>query len=357
MSDDDVPGAWPLRGLGPREGLPAGLVWPSRRGDPGGPTAWQTRTGAFRRTGQGSWVPADVEQSVEQRIVEAAACLPPYGALTGWASLRWQGAAWFEGFGTDGRPRPATLAVGVEHAVRRQPGLSLSQEILPPGTIRRVRGLRVTSPLWSVAHEMRKAPTDESALVTFELAALHDLVSIAELTSFVDAHLWVRQGVPRIRALLPHLDENSWSPTEPIMRRTWSLAGHPRPLTNRPVFTEAGRFVGTPDLIDADAGVYGMYDGGLHLTGKVRQVDVAKEAAYRALGLEGVTMMAGDLADREPFVDRLHEAYARAERRPAAERRWRTTPPCWWTPTFTVEQRRALSATQRARLLGYRPAA
>ncbi|WP_191277434.1 hypothetical protein [Nocardioides flavus (ex Wang et al. 2016)] len=357
MNEEYVPGAGPLRGLGPREGVPAGLVWPSRRGDADGPTAWQTRSGAFRRTARGLWVPADVPASPEQRIVEAAACLPAYGAVTGWAALRWQGASWFEGTGRDLQPLPVSIAVGDRHAVRPRAGLSVSQEILPPGTIRRVRGIRVTSPLWSVAHEMRKAPSDEAAAVAFELAALHDLVSIAELAEFVDSTLWVRQGVPRVRALLPHLEENSWSPTEPLMRLTWCRAGHPRPLANRPVFTLDGRFVGTPDLVDPEAGVYGMYDGALHLTGTVRHEDVAKEAAYRALGLEGVTMMAGDLGDRGPFVARLDEAYARAGRRAPGQRRWRTEPPSWWTPTFTVEQRRQLTAAQRTRLLGYRPAA
>jgi hypothetical protein len=303
------------------------------------------------------WVPVAVRAGPEQRIVEAAASLPAYGALTGWAALRWQGALWFDGIGPDRGHRPVTIAVGDHHAVRPRPGLRVSQEILPPGTIRRHRGLRVTSPLWSVAHEMRKAPSDEAAVVAFELAALHDLVSIAELAAFVDTALWIRQGVPRVRALLPQLDENSWSPTEPVMRMTWLRAGHPVPLTNRPVFNLDGRFVGTPDLIDPVAGVYGMYDGGLHLAGTVRHLDVVKEAAYRALGLEGVTMMSGDLADRDAFSARLDQAYARAGRRAAVDRRWRTELPHWWVPTFTVEQRRHLSQAQRARLLGYRPAA
>lgn len=357
MDEEYVAGAGPLRGIGPREGLPAGLVWPSRRGDEDGPTAWQARTGAFRRTSWGQWVPSDIEATPEQRIVEAAACLPAYGAVTGWAALRWQGALWFDGWGPGTRTRPVPIAVGHDHAVRPRTGLRVSQEILPPGTIRRERGIRVTAPLWSVAHEMRKAPSDEAAVVAFELAALHDLVSVAELAAYVESDLWVRQGVPRVRALLAHLEENSWSPTEPLMRLTWCRTGHPRPLANRPVFTRDGRFVGTPDLIDPVAGVYGMYDGGLHLAGVVRHEDVAKEAAYRALGLEGVTMMAGDLADRSPFVRRLDEAYARAERRGPADRMWRTDLPAWWTPTFTVSQRRSLSAGQRSRLLGYRPAA
>lgn len=339
------------------EGLPDDVVWPSRRGDPDGPTDWQTRSGEYRRAGPGLWVRATVGLSPEQRIVEAAAGLPSYGAVTGWAALRWLGGKWFDGTGADARERPVALAVGDRHAKRKHSGVEVSQEILPPGTIQTVHGLRVTSALWSVAYEMRKAPSAEAAVVAFELAALHDLVSVADLCNYIESSLWVRQGVPRIRDLVPHLEENSWSPMEPVMRLTWVAANPRQLLANHPVFTLDGRFVGTPDLIDPEMGIFGLYDGGLHLAGDVRHADVAKEAAYRALGLEGVTMMAGDLGDRDPFVGRLREAYARAEHRPIEHRRWRTDPPQWWIPTFTVAQRRALTPGQRQRLLRYRPAA
>lgn len=351
-------GARPLHGIGPREGLPPGLVWPSRRGEPDGPTGWQTRSGAFRSTGGGCWVPAEVEPSVDQRIVEAAARLPAHGGVTGWAGLRWCGARWFGGHGTHHGIVPITLALGTRHTLRPRGLLRVSQEHVPPLEIRRARGLRVTSPCWSVAFEMRKAASDEAAVVAFEMAAYDDLVSIAELATFTESTLWIRQGVQRIRDVLPLLDENSWSPMEPVMRLAWQLqAGAPRPRANCPVFDLDGRFIGTPDLFDPIAGVYGLYDGGLHLAGEVRHADVAKEAAYRRIGLEGATMMAGDLADRRPFVARLREAYARAGRRPADMRRWLPDPPPWWVPTSTVAQRRALTPYDRVRLLRYRRAA
>lgn len=297
-----------------------------------------------------------VEQDAQQRIVEAAARLPAHGAVTGWAALCWSGGRWFDGTGPGSTPRPPTVALGSRHSLRPDGNVRVSQELVPVGEFRRVRGLRLTSPLWSVAFEMRHARTDDDAVVAFEMAAYDDLVSVAELASFVDSALWIRKGVQRVRDLLPMLEENSWSPTEPLMRRTWQANGFGRPRANCPVFDLAGRFVGTPDLLDVDAGVYGMYDGGLHLAGAVRHVDVGKEAAYRALGLEGVTMMSGDLADRAPFVQRLHEAYGRAGRRLGEDRRWLPGLPAWWKPTFTVEQRRALSAYERSRVLRYREA-
>jgi hypothetical protein len=334
VEDHWTPGARLLCGIGPREGLPPGVVWPARRGSADGPTEWETRSGAYRRVGGGLWVSSAVEQHARQRVVEAAARLPAYGGVTGWAALCWSGGRWFDGTGPHFSERPPTLALGSRHSLRPSAGVRVSQELVPVGEIRRVRGLRLTSPLWSVAFEMRHARTYEDAV----------------------SSLWIRKGVQRVRDLLPILEENSWSPTEPLMRRTWQTSGFGRPQANCPVFDLAGRLVGTPDLLDVEAGVYGMYDGGLHLAGSVRHADIGKEASYRALGLEGVTMMSSDLPERGPFVQRLREAYDRAGRRPAEDRRWMKGLPAWWTPTFTVEQRRALSAYERSRVLRYREA-
>ncbi|UFN46627.1 hypothetical protein [Nocardioides okcheonensis] len=354
-------GAWPAQGIGPREGVRPGVRWPSHRDDSGrdGPTRSAAQSPDWRRAGHNLWVPADVDPTdPDQRVVEAAALLPGRGGVTGWAGLRWLGGSWFEGVDGRGNPLPVPVAVGSGHRRRPHPSLVVSQEVLTPDTVVRHEGLRVTEPLWSVGYEMRTARTDEAAVVAFEMAAYDDLVSVDELADFVDSSLWQRWGVERVRRVLPLLEENSWSPMEPVMRLAWTLeAGFPRPLANCPVFDLGGRFIGTPDLLDPAAGVFGLYDGGLHLHGKARHADVVKDAAYRALGLEGVVMMAGDLADRDPFALRLRDAYARAGRRPSEHRRWLGEPPPWWLSTATVAERRALTVSQRSRYLTYRPAA
>ena len=353
-----TPGAWPLRGLGPREGLLPGPVWPSRRDPSGaeGPTAWGTRSGRWRQVDHNLWMPGDVDATDPfQRVVEAAAQLPAYGGVTGWAGLRWLGGVWFGGVGRTGEPYDVPVAVSSGHRMRARPGVLVSQEVVVPRNLVRRHGVRVTSPLWSVAFEMRTAASDEQAVVAFDMAAFSDLVSIEELRAYVDSDLVARTGVERVRRVLPLLDENAWSPKEPALQLTWrrEVEGV-EVLMNRPVSDRQGRFVGTPDGIDPEAGVYGMYDGALHLAGAVRHADVGKEAAYRALGLEGVTMMAGDLADRGPFEQRLQEAYARAARRPASDHTWSLETPPWWVDTTTVRARRALSDDQRRRLLAHR---
>src|SRR5690242_8688671 len=124
-------GCWPLCGLGPREGLPAGLVWPARRGDEAGPTDWQTRSGAYRSVGGGLWVPRCTEPSPRQRVVEAAARLPAHGAVTGWGALTWLEARWFDGGADTTIARPVTLAIGSRHTLRPDRHVRVSQELVP----------------------------------------------------------------------------------------------------------------------------------------------------------------------------------------------------------------------------------
>ncbi|MGI8522455.1 MAG: hypothetical protein ACR2K3_03965, partial [Nocardioides sp.] len=200
----------------------------------------------------------------------------------------------------------------------------------------------------------RHARTDLAAVVAADMAAFHDLVSRAELAFLVE-HSYGWDGIGRGRTAVVLMEENTWSPAEAAMGWTWVVvAGLPRPLANRPVFDLQGRHLGTPDLIDARAGVVGEYDSELHLDRVRRRRDVERDERYRAAGLEPVAMVTGDLAEPWAFVSRLRAAYARAARTPAVDRRWTLEPPTWWTPTDTVDRRRALTEHQRARWLRYR---
>jgi hypothetical protein len=123
-------------------------------------------------------------------------------------------------------------------------------------------------------------------------------------------------------------------------------------VSNHPVFDLQGRHVGTPDLLDLDTGLIGEYDGFLHLEGRQRSRDITRESAFRALGLEPVTMVAADRGDLDAYSRRVLQARARLWARRQSPRRWTVEPPPWWTPTVTVEQRRHLTRIQRERYLG-----
>ncbi|WP_236666397.1 hypothetical protein [Nocardioides baculatus] len=349
---DPTPGARALRGIGPREGLRPGLVWPAAV-DPtaiDGPTRGQARGPRYRKSSFGLYVPAEVDGTGEQRIVEAAATYRA-GVVTGWAGLAWLAARWFKD-----TERPVPLALQADEGTSAQPHLvAVTQEFLHPDEVIRLDGLRITTALRSVSFEMRHAPTVLQAAQAFAMAAYDDLVSIEELRAYCATHLPRCTGVGRVREALARLTENAWSPTEVSMAWHWKDE-HPEAglLHNCPIFDRSGRHVATVDVLDPDGGVVGEYHGGLHLAGQQRAEDVVREERLRATGLEVVVMVSPDLSDPTGFLARLDSAYERAVGR---TRRWTVEQPPWWTDTSTVEARRALTGVRRERLLRYRSAA
>lgn len=179
------------------------------------------------------------------------------------------------------------------------------------------------------------------------MAAYDDLVSIEEQTAYVLGHPgWT--GVPQARAALALADENSWSPRETHTRLIWTqVAGLDPPMCNRPVFDDADGFIGTPDLLDDDAGLAVEYDGSQHLQGEQRAHDIGREHALRSHGLDYLTVVAGHLADPEALARRMRQTHQRAQRS-AAARAWTVREPAWWEPSYTVAQRRALTGRARA---------
>lgn len=332
------------------------LVAPVRTDATGaaGPTRSQAATDRWRRCSRGRYVPSYVDGTlVEQRIVEASALLPSlYGAVTGWAALRWLGGAWFDGNAPDGSPLPVPLASPL--TFRGGEGAHVCEERLAPSDLVEVDGLVVTSAVRSVCYEMRYAPSPRHAVQVLDLAAYNDLVSIEELTEYAGHHPgWTGIDTPRTCAAFA--DENSWSPYETRFRWIWEiLAGLPHPMCNRPVFDRAGHHIGTPDLLDASAGLVGEYDSALHLEGTQRRRDRERDERYRDHGLEVVSMLTGDTADPDAMATRIRRALARCRPAPPDLRSWTVEPPAWWTPTLTVAQRRALDIGERERLLRLR---
>lgn len=325
-----------------------------RRIDPHGitgPTRGQARGPHWTNVGLGVYRTSSAPDSTEQRIVDAAASVPDGCAVTGWAALRWLLARWFDGLAADGSPLPVPIAVGDRHAKRGHDDIIVSEDWLFPGDVTVVDGLPITTPVRSVTYEARVADGEIAALRAIEMAAYDDLVSIAELTSYT-AMLTSRPGKKQLEAALAVADENAWSPMEIVMRRFWQRDRDRPLLCNQPVFDLAGNHLFTPDLLDAEAGVAGEYDGSVHDTGPRRGKDLDRAELTRRLGIEVATMMAGQ-GERQRFLHRLDGAYERAAR-VAGPRLWTIEAPAWWTDTTTVARRRALSPAERERWLGHR---
>lgn len=315
----------------------------------------QARGPNWRRTSRGLYVPIDVDASrPEQRIVEAAAVLPAYGGVTGWAALCWSGGVWFDGIARDGRTMlPVTLATG-DSTITSQVGIRVSEEAVRPFDLTMIDGLPVTTNAHAVSYLVRYSANEREGAIHLDMAAYSDLVSVEESRSYaLTQTAWT--GIPRLRKVHELADENSWSPAETMMRLVWMLdAGLPRPLSNHPVFDRFGNHIGTPDLLDPVAGVVGEYDGSLHLVGTQRRRDRDREESFRRVGLEYFTMLSGDGYDPQSMAERMHAVRARARWEAESRREWTVQLPPWWVPTFTVEQRRNLDDGQRQRFLRLR---
>lgn len=332
-----------------------GLTMPVRIDPKGlrGPTPGQARGKRWRLTSRGLYVPEGVPMDIlEQRIVEAAVVLPPGTGVTGWAGLRWSGGAWFDGLDSSGAAQqPVTLAIG-DSTIVAQRGFEVSEEHLRPYDLIQLDGLPITIPLRSVTFLMRYAATLVDAVTAIDMATYNDLVSIDEVASYQQT-LPAWTGIPLCRAATVHADENAWSPREVRTRLVWTrVAELPRPLSNRPVFDRWGHHIGTPDLLDEEAGVVCEYNGSLHLAGVQRRRDRDREEAFRRCGLEYLEVMAGD--SDEQVARRIDEIRSRAAWTAPTTRDWTIALPHWWIPTFTVEQRRDLDEHQRSRLLRLR---
>ena len=178
----------------------------------------------------------------EQRIVEAAAVLPAYGGVTGWAALRWLGAHWFDGLAPDaavtrlpGRPGHGTArhpAAAGDPGQRRAPRPDRARPSRrraadgrrPLGALRdAVRRLDCAQPSWRPTWRWRP---------TWSRSTSWPRSSAAQSG-------WT--GIPRCREALALANENAGRRGSESLRLVWVLdAGFPPPLCNRPVFDRAG---------------------------------------------------------------------------------------------------------------------
>jgi len=299
-----------------------------------GPTRGQAQRGRWRRTTKGFYVPADVEPCrPEQRILEQSMRLGGGGAVTGWASLRLHGGAYFDGVDSDGRTELPVPLVSPDRQLRALAGSTVTQERFGCTERTVIRGIGCAEVRRAAFDEMRAADL-RHAVEVMDMAAAAELTSIRRMAAYLETRArWNR--VPLVREALAFADEHSASPGETRARLVWMFdAGLPRPVCNRPLFSTAGRFLGVPDLLDVDAGVVCEYDGSDHLRSGRRHRDLKRKELFRAHGLEYLCVVTGDLREVDRLVDRMCGTRARAiDTAPIRARDWTLTPPPGWSLT------------------------
>jgi hypothetical protein len=312
---------------------PTDLVAPVRIDPTGerGPTPRQAHGPRWRSTSYGLYVPADTDSAVpEQRILEQSRRLVG-GAVTGWASCRMHGAAFFDGLRRDGHtPIPVPLNCGPLHQIRKLPGDDLIRDLIRPWEIVFIGDVPCTVVLRATFDAMRYARSTREATVALDMMAAAKRVSPRRMAMYLPAKQgW--EGIQQCRDAVPLADEHSKSPQESRLRLVWMIdALRPRPRVNPPLFDLHGRLLGYPDLIDPVAGVVGEYDGEDHRDVTQHSSDVDREARFRDHGLEVFRVTGPDLRKVAPVVRRIHSAYRRAKHQPPDQRTWTLTPPDWW---------------------------
>jgi len=191
-------------------------------------------------------VPAKVgDEVVEQRILEQASRIRSYGAVTAWASLRWQGAAFFDGTTPGGSRRlPVPIVLGPAR-LQRDPRVDLSQEQLSVSEIAWLAGIPLTTPERAVFDEVRRRNDLREGVVALEMAIAANLVTLAGFAAYVvTRQAWT--GVPLTREVLDLTGGECLSPPEVRMRLVWILDCRlPAPICNRPVFDLRGTCSGS----------------------------------------------------------------------------------------------------------------
>jgi hypothetical protein len=317
---------------------PTALVVPSRVDPSGrnGPTkgaaaaAWR-----WRKVARGWYLPVEVDvEIVEQRILNEAMRLPAGSGLTAWASLRWRGAAYFDGRGATGRERLAVPLLLGNRNLRTSVTTRLSKEQFPPWEHEVVAGLPCAVVERSLYDETRWSPSDRRAVVAVDMTAAAGLITVVGFREYVESRpAWT--GVYRARFAADHAVDTSRSPQESLMRLVWTLdAGLPTPLCNMPVFSLNGALLGSPDLFDPVAGLVGEYDGKNHLAEDRRSRDRTREERFRDHGLEYVAVVRGELRHASLVAERLRAAYRRAAFASPDQRRWTLDEPAWYLDRF-----------------------
>lgn len=325
---------------------PTGLVVPFRVDPDGkeGPTRGRAAGPGFRRAGPGLYVPTSAPECVEQRIVEQAARLRPDGSsgcVTGWAALRWRGAAYFDGLSEGSmEPLPVPIALGGAGAnLRPWPDCAISRMRLAPTEREVIDGVPVATVQRALFDEVRRRGELWSAVTAIDMTAAAGLISVWLFATYV-ADLNSRSGSPLAREAVSLAVDESWSPREPWMRLVWLLvADLEPPLVNRSVYDLDGNLLGIPDLLDPVAGLAGEYNGEHHKSVDQARGDVEREERFRDHGIECFAVVRGD--SRRVAAARMLAARERAKFLPPESRAWTVVRPARDPEPETLDERLA----------------
>jgi len=296
----------------------------------------------WRRVSRGYYLPAGGSGSTPtQRIVEAAAVMPPGAVLGGWAAAYALGVDLLDGLDDHTMsPLPVPVCLPPSLHLAAAPGVRYVRQVLTAAEVQRVAGLPVTAPVRTALDLARWAPTVTEAVVALDAMLQAAAVRSAHLSEAVPTTAGQR-GARQARAAVPLSRRGVRSSWESRLRMLYVLdLGQATPLVNSPVFDLDGTFLGAPDLLDVEAGLAMEFDGGRwasagpsagHRDPNQHREDNAREELLERAGLIVTRADSGDLRRyRSRLRARLVAARADGLVRDPRRDRWTLQAPPGW---------------------------
>lgn len=256
----------------------------------------------------GVYVPNGVELTASQRAQAAWLWSRRRAVVAGNSAAALLGAKWVS---------PALDAELIHDNRHLTARIRVHTEILLPGEVAEVDGMRVTSPARTAFDIGRRTNSLLQAVQRIDALANATDVKCADVKALSAEHPGAR-GLVRLRTVLPLIDGGAESPQETRTRLALLDAGLPMPQTQLPVFDEYGDFVARIDMGYRDLRIGIEYDGVQHWTDrKQRDRDIDRYTALAELGWTIIRVSSDLLRYRQgTFVARVVAAMSAAGWRP-----------------------------------------
>jgi hypothetical protein len=295
----------------------------------------------------------DDEDHPLQRIQDAAALVPPGGALAGWAAGHQLGAHDLDGRGRSGHDQERIMiVVPLSCHPAPRPGIQFVRSALGDGDLVEIDGIRVTAAV-RTCFDVARSSSVEEGLVGADIICRQVGLEPADVQEYAEQHPRMR-GLPVARAVLALADRRSRSSGESRLRYIWVVqAGLPRPQCNPYVLDGTGDVVAMTDLLDLETGLAGEYDGAEHRSLRQHTADNAREEDLEGLGIEVVRATSLDVG---PLRDRTVARILAGRGRAAGQVRswgWRPSP----IPRPVAANSRPVAANSRPVAANSRPVA
>jgi hypothetical protein len=257
------------------------------------------------------------------RLEAVGALLPDGAALGGWAALHARNVPGLDGrIGLTGKTRSILICVGPVMLMQPRSGLIIDRARFSPAELSVCSGVPVVSPERAICQIARHNGA-EYGLAVADATCRKGVTTPTRLREFV-ATQHRRPGVPAMRLVAQLVDPRSASMPESHLRYVWVvLAGLPVPLVNPSLVDESGVFIGSPDLLDREAGVVGEYDGATHRGLTTHTNDNNREEGFENHDLIVVRATSLDVwPRRDLLVQRIQTAQRRGLARDSSRDAW-----------------------------------